>query len=465
MSEKTKNPKLLGLRFLFRAMILLGASAVCGCFEVGSLSGPTAIAEPNPEQPSAGTPDPGGATAPASTGTPAGVPGDEGSGGLQPPPETSPGPLNPVNPEKPAEPDLLPGYCPAAMHRDLQGRCVCHFPDPKLQAIIRGLIHKPSGDIFLEEVCSIQELNAQDQGIQDLNGLQCLVRLTTLDLTRNQISDVTPVRDLVRLQVLIVLRNRVREVGALSRLTQLAMLDIGKNGLIEDASVVANMPNLITLHMEQNRIGSLDPVKKLVHLRTLDAHNNQFRDVSAARDLAELEYLHLSCLKADGITYPDVSAISHKPRLHTLSLVGCDLDSARLSRLTDLPELRALNLDQNRATELGFLSAFPGLEQLILSNNQLTQISGLASVPNLTTLFLSQNQIRDVSVLGSRFSSLSTVYLNNNAVIDLGPLSANTGFGAGDVIDVYGNPFSCEAQRGALHALTGRGATVNSQCN
>ncbi len=363
------------------------------------------------------------------------------------------------------EPDLMPDYCPPSMMRDFENRCVCLFPDPALDQVIRGLINKPTGSLYLSDLANIQEVVAMDKGIRDIDGVQCLVRVNTLVLTRNQIVDVTPVKDLVRLQVLSFLRNRVRDVSALSRLTQLAMLDIGKNGLIEDASVLANMPNLITVHMEQNRIGSLDPVKSLVHLQTLDAHNNQFRDVSAVRDLAELVYLHLSCLKTDGITYPGVSAISHKPRLHTLSLVGCDLDDDKIAGISDLPELREINLDQNRLTSLGFLSAFPKLEQLIISNNQLTQISGLASTPNLVTLFLSQNQVSDLAVLGSGFPALSTLYVNNNAVTDLGPLSANAGFGAGDVINVYGNPFSCEAQQSTIQTLTDRGATLSSQCN
>jgi len=345
------------------------------------------------------------------------------------------------------EPDLLPGYCPPNQMRDFQDRCVCVFPDPNLDQVIRGLINKPKGPLYLSELANIQEVTAHEKSIRDLDGLQCLVRLITLDLTRNQITDVTPVQDLVRLQVLIVLRNRVSDVSSLNRLTQLAMLDIGKNGLIEDASVVANMPNLVTLHMEQNRIGSLEPVRRLVHLGTLDAHNNQIRDISAVQDLVHLEYLTLNCLKADGITYPDVSAVSNKPRLLTLQLAGCGLNDQQLAGITNLPALEMLNLDENQLSDLSPVRPLRTLKQLYLAGNQVAQLGPLSSLPNLVSLFLSQNQIRDIAVLGSQFPSLSTLYLNNNAITDLSPLSANPLFGAGDVIDVYGNPFSCDGQR------------------
>ena len=49
---------------------------------------------------------------------------------------------------------------------------VVHFPDPNLEAAVRGALGKPTGDVTDEDVAGLTSLAARYRDIRDLTGLE-----------------------------------------------------------------------------------------------------------------------------------------------------------------------------------------------------------------------------------------------------------------------------------------------------
>ena len=109
------------------------------------------------------------------------------------------------------------------------------------------------------------------------------------------------------------------------------------------------------------------------------------------------------------------------------------------------------------------ISDLTGLEYCIdliilsLANNQISDISALAGLTNLD-LFL--NQIIDITALAG-LTNLVTLDLAGNAIIDIGPLVANTGIGSGDFVFLEENFVSCPSILIHIPTLVARGADVS----
>jgi Leucine-rich repeat (LRR) protein len=93
-----------------------------------------------------------------------------------------------------------------------------------------------------------------------------------------------------------------------------------------------------------------------------------------------------------------------------------------------------------------------------LENNQISDISSLAKLTDIRVIYLDNNLINDISPLkmlrkiGDWDEWMKEVNglkihlgLSNNKISDISPLVHNSGIGAGDVIDLTGNPLNNEA--------------------
>ena len=90
-----------------------------------------------------------------------------------------------------------------------QRSVVVNFPDPGLEAAIRYAVGKPTGDIHDTDLTKLLNLDANDQGIVDLEGIQHCLNLTELNLssdrdadevTKNKIVDISPLSALINLR-------------------------------------------------------------------------------------------------------------------------------------------------------------------------------------------------------------------------------------------------------------------------
>lgn len=144
----------------------------------------------------------------------------------------------------------------------------------------------------------------------------------------------------------------------------------------------------------------------------------------AISEISSLEFL--SCTEAKG-SFTNLTGLEHATGLVGLTLWGgTGIEAPRgdvdLSPLSQLVELKSLDIGNNSFKNLSKLAGLVKLEKLTLNHNDLKDLSGLGHLPNLQGLYLDQNKIQDISPLAKQ-KNLKTINLNENRVSDLTPLS------------------------------------------
>lgn len=185
----------------------------------------------------------------------------------------------------PVEPDTM----------DDEAAEVVVFDDAVLEALVREAIDKPEGVITAADALSVTELDMQMQGvdpdqpyIHSLEALRYFSNLTYLGLgyaVQNAENPADPI-----------------DISPLAELTKLTSLQMG--GLvIDDLSVVANMPHLISLTVfGGKRLTDLSPLSGLTELQALTLNNNRISDVSPLAGLTKLIYLDLQANQITDVT-------------------------------------------------------------------------------------------------------------------------------------------------------------------
>jgi len=130
-----------------------------------------------------------------------------------------------------------------------------------------------------------------------------------------------------------------------------------------------------------------------------------------------------------------------------------------LSPLAELTQLQTLELNSNRITDISVLAAFGQLDTLDLSWNSIADLEPLAGLTGLSYLDLMETHISDVTTLAT-MTGLKSLFLARNQITDLTGLLENPGLGAGDTVDVNGNPLSWQAENVQIPALEERGVVV-----
>ncbi|MDE3001595.1 MAG: leucine-rich repeat domain-containing protein [Gemmatimonadota bacterium] len=100
------------------------------------------------------------------------------------------------------------------------------------------------------------------------------------------------------------------------------------------------------------------------------------------------------------------------------------------------------------------------LKLLFLDNNGLSDLRPLSCLTALERLYLYNNSISDVSAL-TGLTNLHDLRLENNRILDLAPLVANSGLGPRDRVDVKGNPLTATTINAHVPALEARGVSVS----
>ncbi len=165
-----------------------------------------------------------------------------------------------------------------------------YFTDGNLKAAVEAELW--ISDPTPEDMLGLTRLNAGDDGIIDLTGLEYATNLQILELPCNNISDVTALSGLANLQVLSLRSNRLSDISGLSGLSNLQNLDLFDNQ-VSDISVLSTSGNLEILNLQRNAVSDLSALSGLTRLCTLDLHRNQVSDIAALVELPSLEWLDL----------------------------------------------------------------------------------------------------------------------------------------------------------------------------
>ncbi len=169
---------------------------------------------------------------------------------------------------------------------------VVAFADANLERVIRRALKKLEGPLTVADLASLVRIDAEEQGIKSLAGIEYCSALDTLRLWGNEIEDLSPLSGLPSLTFLNLADNQIKDISALSSLTGLKWLSLWNND-IEDISPLSELAKLTYLNLGSNQIEDISPLSGMVKLRSLNLAANKVVDVSALDGLTKLDYLGL----------------------------------------------------------------------------------------------------------------------------------------------------------------------------
>lgn len=147
-----------------------------------------------------------------------------------------------------------------------------------------------------------------------------------------------------------------------------------------------------------------------------------------------------------------IEGLQFAVNLSELSLVGEDVSD--FSPIANLSSLKVLNLSSSGITDLTVLE-LTSLASLDVSEGVINDLTPLENLTNLSDLNLGLNFITDLTPLEA-LTNLTSLNLAANPLSEIGALVGNSGSGAGDEVNLAGNPLSDQA----LETLRARGVIV-----
>ena len=174
---------------------------------------------------------------------------------------------------------------------------VISMPDTNLAAAVRKALElAPNSTITQSDMLNLRDLQAGDQQIMNLTGLEHAKNLSTLNLSGNQIVDLTPIAGLTQLTSLNLRGNQFNDITPITGITRLKILYLDNN-LILDFTPFTALTQLHHLSLGHNSIRNIGPIvgviRKLTSLRSLYLSDNLIDDVSPLVALTNLKELTL----------------------------------------------------------------------------------------------------------------------------------------------------------------------------
>jgi Leucine-rich repeat (LRR) protein len=276
----------------------------------------------------------------------------------------------------------------------------------------------------LEEIPSLELLDVQRAGVNDVRSLAGCRALRELMLQGSLVSDVGVV-GLERIATLETLHlgdcRHITSVTNLRHCTALREL-ILDGTCVTDAGIAGLecIVTLTTLSLVNTKITSVSSLRHSPSLRELDISDAQ---VTAAGTTGLDEITTLQCLKASGCDQLDASTLRRCRSLREVDLNGSDVTDAVLAALADVSTLETLKLSFCREVrDVSALAQSLSLRQLDLEGSAVCDagIAGLERIPCLTWLSLAScRSVTNVTNL-FRSKSLRRLALSHLSVTDAG---------------------------------------------
>lgn len=151
------------------------------------------------------------------------------------------------------------------------------FTDPALEAMVRGSMGKPTGDITVAEAESVTQLNlsnewqryiSEEMTIHNIDGLEFFKNLESLDLSFHAVTNITPLSGLKKLTSLSLRGSPINDIAPLAGLTSLKVLTLS-GCAAQDYSPLAMLVNLNFLMLDNASITDVSPLVSLTNLKYL----------------------------------------------------------------------------------------------------------------------------------------------------------------------------------------------------
>ena len=256
--------------------------------------------------------------------------------------------------------------------------------------------------------------------------------------------------------------------GVFNNLPNLAELEIHAGGsLTLPPGVFSSLSNLARLEIESASSLTLPPhvFSELSALSRLTIRAWQDNDVPVILNsdffvgLSSLRDLQISATSLE----IGAGAFRGQHNLRALDLFSPDFPELRRGAFRGLSGLRFLNISGIglKVIEPGAFVGLNRLEDLDLRQNKLMTLKPgwSAGLTNLKNLVLNLNFLSEVPPLQG-MAGLEEMYLIDNYISNIAPLSANNWLGAGTTIWLSGNPLNSESLNSHIPSLQRRGVRV-----
>ena len=176
------------------------------------------------------------------------------------------------------------------------------IPDENLLAVIENSLDMAEGiPITRGDMVALTSLEAPNENIRDLTGLEFAINLTKLSLYNNSISDITPLARLNRLEWLALSSNSISDITPLLGLNHLEWLYLSNNS-ISDITPLARLNRLEGLFLESNSVSDITPLLGLDRLEGLFLSSNSISNITPLSELTSLKLLDLESNSISNIT-------------------------------------------------------------------------------------------------------------------------------------------------------------------
>jgi hypothetical protein len=154
------------------------------------------------------------------------------------------------------------------------------FKDPQLDGAVRLAVKRPDGDLRLHQLLTLAVLDASEQEITNLDGIERLRSLESLNLRNNYIADITPLENLTRLKELDLRGNQINDISPIAKLQGLESLNLRENP-VEDIYPIRGLVNLRELNLHGVNVGTdIDVISNLKNLVRLNIRLGGVTDLS-----------------------------------------------------------------------------------------------------------------------------------------------------------------------------------------
>lgn len=285
---------------------------------------------------------------------------------------------------------------------------------------------------FLKRIPQLRSLGLKDGAFLDLRELETLVELEKLAIEDcDELTDMSNVTKLLELKELLLDLPFGCAEPSLGELTKLQRLTLKK---FDSCDFLSKLVNLETLTLHNCTLSSNLNLSGLTQLRKLTcASYSGDMPLNFINSLSTLEEVDLGGM----VTYKDISGIFALPLLKHLDISGmeCEIDFDKVSDNTSLEslEIAGIKLYENvkvsggngivdvswddvyLVDHINFVEHFPNLKKLDIAENKIKELDFLEKLTKLEELDFSDNYVADIHILSS-LSSLRQVSCKGNPI-------------------------------------------------
>ncbi|KKK46400.1 hypothetical protein LCGC14_0586710 [marine sediment metagenome] len=144
----------------------------------------------------------------------------------------------------------------------------------------------------LKKLTQLKSLRIKDHFLSHISGLEDLISLEFLDLSRNNIGEIQGLNKCSKLRDLLLGDNEIKEIKNLGFLNCLEFLDLRFNN-INKIGGLEKLRNLKRLSLDRNYITKIEGLDNLVNLESLSLLENKITKIEGLDKLVNLKSLNV----------------------------------------------------------------------------------------------------------------------------------------------------------------------------